>query len=382
MANRRVAATNEEMLALRKQGLTFMEIAEKLGISRSTVQRRLGKHPESLNRMEALKVAAIKAATEPQKAPSEPLEAEVAVEVKEELKTPQRRQKIETERFFDFAVIKDWSLHLQRLAALAKPEPWRFTNPEKACKFPETQILENYILTVFKIRAEEYNTNLTENPDKIFYIRNNCCCFHTGLYTSAYMDIYAYFIRNVYEARDGVKWYLQGFRVNTDTDMRYVFPTPENRTLSSTDLPLFNPFKEIRINIPHILEREKSANRLPEAVTQYWDAPLLLETAVERARRMACAAPETVVARVRMGIITYLLPLYMTNPNTPDVAAILTPISGGYNCVTVLTLNQAYMTARINGRPTAEWLTAQLEHGGGEPRGVITDERRRLHTNT
>ena len=382
MADQRRVST-EEMLALREQGLTNAQIAEKLGVSGQTVLNHIGKQPEAMTRANRAKVAekarrcigrtapVETTPVEPQNAPSEPLEAEVAQVVEETVETAQGRQKIETGGLFEFAFIKDWQYHLQTLARLAKPEPWCFADPEKGCRYPETQILENYICATFKNRVSEYNENLTEHPDTIFYVRDGCCCFHTGLYTSAYMDIYACFEPNRYSAHmNGLEWFLRGFYLATDSELVSRFPLPENRSRLGSDTPRFDPIKSIHAVTPHIVKRNDGTTRLPDEIASHWNVDLLVETAIELARRMAAAQPETVVTVSRPRGVSHLLPLYMTNPDTPDVAAMIIPTGEGYVCQTVLTLNQAYLLARTNGRPTANWLTSQVEHGGGEPKGV------------
>ena len=93
---------------------------------------------------------------------------------------------------FSFAYVPNWYIQLDTLADMALPEPWRFRNPIYLAKNPDTPILERYIHAIFKKQAIDYNTEV--NPGlaaKFFHVKNEFCCFHTGLYTKHYKPIYA-----------------------------------------------------------------------------------------------------------------------------------------------------------------------------------------------
>ena len=53
----------------------------------------------------------------------------------------------------------------------------------------------------------------------------------------------------------------------------------------------------------------------------------------------------------------YLLPVYLTNMQKPDLAMTLTVMDGYYLGNTCLTLEMAYLNARVVARPMAPWLT-------------------------
>lgn len=60
--------------------------------------------------------------------------------------------------------------------------------------------------------------------------------------------------------------------------------------------------------------------------------------------------------RRTIGKIQYLLPIYLTRSDKPDLAMTLTDMDGYYLGNTCLTLEMAYMNARVIARPTAPWL--------------------------
>ena len=91
---------------------------------------------------------------------------------------------------------------------------------------------------------------------------------------------------------------------------------------------------------------------------QAWNLPLLLETAVELARRRALVAWSLAAPRVCQSRVQYLLPISLTNmERLADLAMALSVMDGYYIGHTCLTVQMAYQNARLLARPTAEWLT-------------------------
>lgn len=119
----------------------------------------------------------------------------------------------------------------------------------------------------------------------------------------------------------------------------------------------YNPEWPIRVNIDHILGDAENVSRLPGAIRQAQNLPLLLETAVELARRKAAIEPGIVVPQGYQGKVQYLLPLCLMDMEVPDLAMTLTIMDGYYLGNTCLTLEMAYLNARVLARPIAPWLT-------------------------
>ena len=59
--------------------------------------------------------------------------------------------------------------------------------------------------------------------------------------------------------------------------------------------------------------------------------------------------------------VQYLLPLCLMDMEQPDLAMTLRPMDGYYMGYTCLTLEMAYVNARILARPTAPWLLSLVE---------------------
>ena len=263
---------------------------------------------------------------------------------------------------FEFAYVPSWFCQLDNLAELALPEPWRYLQPCYETQNTGTPILERYINQIFRKQAIEHN--YAQNPpeaDGRFYVRNEFACLHTGLYTKHYKGIFMCFDRN--KRKDTLKqWYFKGFADEGSSWLKYVQPLPMRPVFPAQQYATyFDPEWEIRVNAEHILCDGENVERLPEGIREAWNLPLLLETAVELARRKAFVDHSLAVMQVFQGRVQYLLPIHLTNMARPDLAMALSVMEGyyiGHNC---LTLEMAYQNARMLARPTAAWLCGLVE---------------------
>ena len=144
--------------------------------------------------------------------------------------------------------------------------------------------------------------------------------------------------------------------------VRYVSPLPE-KPLYQMPLQGIHYFSDwpIRVNVEHILGDPANMERLPAEIRNNRNLPLLLETAVELARRQATITPGIVVPQVYQQRVQFLLPLCLQNMEQPDLAMTLRPMDGYYMGYTCLTLQMAYANARLLARPTAPWLLSLVE---------------------
>ncbi len=263
---------------------------------------------------------------------------------------------------FSFAYVPNWYSQLDMLAEMALPEPWRFKNPIYLTKNPDTPILERYIHAIFKKQLIDYKEErIPSNAAKFFHIENEFCCFHTGLYTRRYKAIYACFDRN--KKKDSMlEWYFRGFADELSPLLRHISPLPEKPSYYMTQYGVnYNPEWPIRVNVDHILGDEENLSRIPAEIREAQNLPLLLETAVELARRKAVVEPSIVVPQGYQGRVQYLLPICLTDMEQPDLAMTLTIMDGYYLGNTCLTLEMAYLNARLLSRPVAHWLTEIVE---------------------
>lgn len=263
---------------------------------------------------------------------------------------------------FEFAYVPCWYLQLDELADIALAEPWRFKNPVYLTKNSDTPILERYIHAIFKKQAIDYNDE--KNHDKAgeyFHIENECACFHTGLYTKRYKAIYGCFERN--KKKDSlIEWYFRGFADELSPQLRYISPLSKKPSYYMAQNGVnYNPEWPIRVNVDHILCDEENVARLPASIRDARNLPLLLETAVELARRKAVVEPSIVAPQGYQGRVQYLLPICLTDMERPDLAMTLTIMDGYYLGHTCLTLEMAYLNARLLSKPVAPWLTEIVE---------------------
>ena len=263
---------------------------------------------------------------------------------------------------FSFAYVPNWYSQLDMLAEMALPEPWRFKNPIYLTKNSDTPILERYIHAIFKKQLIDYKDE--RNPSSAadyFHIENEFCCFHTGLYTQRYKAIYACFDRN--KKKDSLlEWYFRGFADELSPMLRHISPLPKKPSYYMTQYGVnYNPEWPIRVNVDHILGDEENLSRIPAEIREAQNLPLLLETAVELARRKAVVEPSIVVPQGYQGRVQYLLPICLTDMEQPDLAMTLTIMDGYYLGNTCLTLEMAYLNARLLSRPVAHWLADIVE---------------------
>lgn len=268
---------------------------------------------------------------------------------------------------FTFAYVPSWYTQLDTLAEMALPEPWRFRNPQYLTKNQDTPILERYIHSIFRKQAlgfiaeskasGEDSAEDSGGSDRYFHMRNEYACFHTGLYTKRYKPIYACFDRNK-KLDTTFTWYFRAFADEISPMLKHVSPLPEKPVFHMAQNGVnFNPEWPIRVNIDHILCDGENLERLPASIREAKNLPLLLETAVELARRKAIVDPSLVVPQGYQGRVQYLLPLCLTDMEQPDIAMTLSIMDGYYLGNTCLTLEMAYLNARLLARPTATWLT-------------------------
>lgn len=192
---------------------------------------------------------------------------------------------------------------------------------------------------------------------QFFHVENERACFHTGLYNSRYKGIYAFFDRN-HRKDSMLEWYFRGFCDELSPWLRYIQPLPQKPSYYTAKRGAgFHPDWPIRVNVEHILGDTENLERIPAKIRKAKNLPLLFETAVELGRRRAVVEPGLVVPQGYQGKIQYLLPVYLTNMKKPDLVMTLEVMDGYYMGHTCLTLEMAYLNARVVARPLVPWLT-------------------------
>lgn len=260
---------------------------------------------------------------------------------------------------FDFGYFPRWLESLDVLEAMAQPEPWTFPDSDRENRFNTLNpILERYLNNVYTRAATLYNDAITqEERDRLLVIRHDFAAFDTGLMTPQYMPILAYFARNTKPGER--KWYFKGWATPGSTMMARAAPLPQRVPFYAD--ATFNPSWPIRVNAQHMLQDDDNIQRIPHEVRYAKHLPLLLETAVELARRQAAICPGIVVPQFYQRRIQFLIPISLTDPDSTDLAMTLTPADGYYIASTMLTLRMAYLNARPVGRSLAPWLAIPMK---------------------
>lgn len=262
---------------------------------------------------------------------------------------------------FEWAYIPSWTIQLEDLSQRAIQEPWVFKQPVHARKNMTHHILEKYIHTVFRCLALGYISAKSQNEaDSYISIRNDFACFHTGLLSKRYRAIYASFEKN---KRDGSlrEWVMTGFTDCNTGKIKLVDPLPLKPFYQERTAAVYHSEWPIRVNVDHIIDSPDTRIRIPECIRLQPNLSLILEVAVEQARRMAAYIPGTVVPQIYQGRAQFLLPLYFLHPERPDLALTIEPMNGYYIGHTILNLEMAYQNARLLARPTVSWLTTLVD---------------------
>lgn len=279
-------------------------------------------------------------------------EMEAKTENRYEYRKPQeKRKQMIAPDLFEFAYVPDWYGHLAELERLALPESWKFRKPSRETKNADTPILERYIHTIFRKQVIDFNSESDpRKADSIFHLENECVCFHTGLYTPQYKGIYGYFERNNFS--DSLRdWYFRGFCDELSPKLRYIEPLPQKPVYHMAQSGInFNPEWPIRVNVNHILGDEENLERIPAKIRKVKNLPLLFETAVELGRRKSVIEPGLVVPQGYQGRVQYLLPVYLTNMQKPDLAMTLTVVFRETLMSHLLIWGNAYAQIIRNGK--------------------------------
>ena len=298
-------------------------------------------------------------------------------------------------RIFEYAKVADWDSRLQTLATMAEPEPWNYRSVPSSSPAP---VLDAYIrYTFLRVHDQQRIAEVAE-----------LACFNTGLLTQSQEEIFGVFcLSERYDPTSPesiankrwflMKWARSGERVLTD------FPELPRLASYWTDPSelIFNPELQVQPNLDHIIRENLNrfpvelggslgTNGVPEDVATVPDieteasVPVgmtdsegdqvdtivpratrnQLEGAIQHSVRLAQRSYRVAVPQYYRGRIQLLLPLYLRESGSPDLALTLEKHGEWYRAATVLYPDWAYRHARLLSRPNSEWL-------GGFPTDVV-----------
>lgn len=249
--------------------------------------------------------------------------------------------------------IEKYNQKLEILARMAQPERWTYKRLQDSDPY---YILRNYILFTYDRLKEEGKIMQSED--------GNFCCMNTGLLTIYNQEIVAIFAKNVTE--EGKRpWFFQGFFKETNKRFTSNFstvPLPANYCENVKDLVYDNRL-EIRLCKDHIID-DNYGRFLAAGYDNKELISILLDAAKDTLekklqRNFKLALPfyyhNTETGENKMQL---LAPLYF--PGAPvRLALVLNKIQDEekeyYEGITVLTIEWAYMNARLIVKPDGEW---------------------------
>lgn len=238
-----------------------------------------------------------------------------------------------------------------KLAGKAKSEQWDFVHDKYKIRGQIFPILRNYLNYTF-LRLQEQG-KIVISKDGEF------CAFNTGLLTPNEKDLCAFFQKNNKQGPNTTDWVFKFFDDTYSSHLSKFTETPEPATyITDTRDLVFDVSYQLDPNYDHVLS-EENIRRLPGVVQ---DNPLLARNAIDGSflslksrllRNYKIAIPHWYGGRIQL-----LLPLHITDPSTPDNAMVAERDDNlkKYRIRTILTMDMAYLDARIICKPDRDWL--------------------------
>lgn len=252
---------------------------------------------------------------------------------------------LETIDIYEYMYWGNYNAQIQKLAEKALPEKWSFDEKN------DNYILKNYL---------KYTFNKLQEENKVIET-NTYCVFDTGLFSHYYEPIYAYGELNKNFTGNAPKWYFKGFKDTYELGSLDIEKFPERADYFSDPSRLvFNWHLNVNKNYKHILDDLNTSERLPE-ILKNSDRPLdTLKGVIDTAIQKVIANYKLAVPHYYQNKIQLLVPLSFTKEDDkPDVALVLDLMkSGYYQATTCLTMDMAYMDARLIAKPESDWLCA------------------------
>lgn len=266
--------------------------------------------------------------------------------LKQILSFSKKEEHLETMDIYDYMYWGDYNLQIEKLAEKALPEKWSFENKN------DNYILKNYLKYTF-IKLQEENKIIETDT---------YCVFDTGLFSEYYAPIYAYGESYKNPTENTAKWFFKGFKDKYELgalDTIEKFPERADYFSDPTML-VFNWHLDININHKHILDDLNTLKRLPESIKNSDSKLETLKGVIDTAIKKVISNYKLAVPHYYCNKIQLMIPLYFGKSEKPDVALVLNRMKGNYyQATTCLSMDMAYMDARIIAKPESNWLIAE-----------------------
>ena len=257
--------------------------------------------------------------------------------------------------------IGSFDFYTNKLRILAtnelSPEKWSSSGRS------DYNILKNYIRYTFeKLWDEREQVPDGEKQDYI-YEDDDQACFNTGLFDKTWQPVYFYCVKNKYQGYQ--KYEFNVFFNEYTIKFTHMPPAPvaNLRRPNYFDDPsalIYNVKLNIVPQWQHIIYTNENFLRIPEAIRVMGQDMCrnVISGSIETVQKRIQANYKTVVPQWFNKKIQLLAPLYLTNPEKPDLALVLSLSDDktqyyGHTC---LTTEMAYNNARLIARPESYWL--------------------------
>jgi hypothetical protein len=234
---------------------------------------------------------------------------------------------------------------------MSKPEDWDFHRSQFKRSTYRYPILTSDLNYTF-LRLQQL--------DRISYSADKSrACFNTGLQTSNEKDIFAtFFLNRGAEEKEQPAWNHFGFFDSYSEKLSDFHPLPDIATYITDPSDLvFDTSYEFDVNFDHIFDQNR--DRLPEVLR---DNSTLAISAIKGSLQLL---KQKIIRNYKIAIshwhdnkMQLLLPLNLTSEGEADLALVADKDQTRriYRIRTVLTMDMAYVDARLITRPDREWL--------------------------
>lgn len=264
-------------------------------------------------------------------------------------------------QFNDWAFRGSHSQYDKALRILATSElpveRWGFTTDD------EFSVLRSYIMYTFEKLSSERDVAEQADKNRYIYEDTSHACFNTGLLDKHWQ--YVYFCCRPNPIPDKQKWRFNGFY----NEYTIGFTGIPAQATSALRRPNYfdDPSKlvfDVKLPIvpqwPHIIDDQENFARIPQQLRQAGPhvCRQIIEGAIETTKKRIEANYKTAVPQCYRGRIQLLVPLYLSNMHSPDLALVLS-LSDDRSCYyghTCLTIDMAYNNARLIAKPESFWL--------------------------
>ena len=248
---------------------------------------------------------------------------------------------------FSYIYFPQFEDDIKTLANLANPEAWDFSGNTS----PTKEILKNYIKYFFK-RVHEKNAFETVQGSA-----REHQCFNTGLLTKNLEEIFAAYKQN--NNSNSTPWIFVGFFKESDHEMAKFNNLPEMVTfMESLNQLYFDTEKTFRLNTSHIITDNRSRFAAPYQSLDDGLLTNIINGSMFKTYKLVKRNYKIAVPQYYNQKFQFLLPLYFSSMNDPDLILTIEDKGDYYYGYTHLTKEMAYKNARIIAKPETDWLNA------------------------